>query len=567
MQPGTMTLESVLEAGEVAGGLSLLSGDVSYFDVRCRTPHARVALIDNKDFTTILGQRPRIILPVAHSVVFRISPFLRAIDFALDWESCESGKALFLQGQPALFLYVVLSGRFRSVLVSDSGERKLVEEHGKGDMLGVLEVFHKKTHSTDMIAIRHSTVAKIHIGCLDYIKVRFPQVLARMLQLMGQGLSAYQQRMAGGLESMPNVRNLHTVAILPVNFEVPYTAFSHELTKALGEIKPTLRLSSSTVATTLNNPHIFDVKDDYRLIHYLNRMEDTYEMIVYVCDSDGTGSERSFWTDRCLKQADCILIVAMGDAEPSIGAVEKHLEASEGEEGSRAQKELILLWPEECTSPSRTADWLDLRTWVSNHYHIRCPKYMFKYKTTHEVSLFYERREAEYRHERTDPISDFARLGRLLTGNSIGLVLGGGGARGASHVGVLRAIQEYGIPVDCVAGVSIGSFMGGLYCDSPRKWEQIKSRAVRWFRSMNWFNFACDWTPLSKSSTLTGSQFNTSLRNIFEDKNIEDLWLPYFCLSTDITSSQMKIHRQGLCLFNCGFSPISQCPDAAICHH
>lgn len=48
----------------------------------------------------ILGKRPRVILPVAHSVVFRLSSFVRSIDFAMDWEMCDSGRALFTQGPP-----------------------------------------------------------------------------------------------------------------------------------------------------------------------------------------------------------------------------------------------------------------------------------------------------------------------------------------------------------------------------------------------------------------------------------------------------------------------------------
>src|SRR5271163_4070144 len=66
-----------------------------------------------------------------------------------------------------------------------------------------------------------------------------------------------------------------------------------------------------------------------------------------------------------------------------------------------------------------------------------------------------------------DKFSDFCRIARTLTGHAIGLVLGGGGARGAAHVGILRAMKEAEIPIDIVAGVSIGSFIGGVYCDSP----------------------------------------------------------------------------------------------------
>ena len=45
----------------------------------------------------------------------------------------------------------------------------------------------------------------------------------------------------------------------------------------------------------------------------------------------------------------------------------------------------------------------------------------------------------------------------------IGLVLGGGGARGIAHIGVIRVLEELRIPIDYVAGTSMGSIVGGLY--------------------------------------------------------------------------------------------------------
>jgi lysophospholipid hydrolase len=77
--------------------------------------------------------------------------------------------------------------------------------------------------------------------------------------------------------------------------------------------------------------------------------------------------------------------------------------------------------------------------------------------------------------------SDFSRLARILTNTAVGLVLGGGGARGMSHLGVIQvsmtserdsrvnslnlsqALEEKGIPIDMIGGTSIGSFIGGLY--------------------------------------------------------------------------------------------------------
>lgn len=75
--------------------------------------------------------------------------------------------------------------------------------------------------------------------------------------------------------------------------------------------------------------------------------------------------------------------------------------------------------------------------------------------------------------------SDFSRLARWLTGNSVGLVLGGGGARGAAHVGMLKAIQEAGIPIDMVGGVSIGAFMGALFC-AEKNITTVTQKARAW---------------------------------------------------------------------------------------
>lgn len=80
-----------------------------------------------------------------------------------------------------------------------------------------------------------------------------------------------------------------------------------------------------------------------------------------------------------------------------------------------------------------------------------------------------ETRIKKYRFRSTDRprrlphLNDFARLARRLCDKSIGLVLGGGGARGISHIGMIQALEELQIPVDAIGGCSIGAFVGGLY--------------------------------------------------------------------------------------------------------
>ncbi|KTG32840.1 hypothetical protein cypCar_00006612 [Cyprinus carpio] len=143
-----------------------------------------------------------------------------------------------------------------------------------------------------------------------------------------------------------------------------------------------------------------------------------------------------------------------------------------------------------------------------------------------------------------DRHSDFSRLARVLTGNVIALVLGGGGARGCSQVGIIRALSEAGIPIDLVGGTSIGSMMGALYAED-RSYSRMKIRAREWAMEMtSVFKKVLDLTyPVT--SMFSGASFNSSINAVFKDKQIEDLWIPYFNITTDITASTMRVHTDG----------------------
>ncbi|PKU32996.1 patatin-like phospholipase hypothetical protein [Limosa lapponica baueri] len=107
---------------------------------------------------------------------------------------------------------------------------------------------------------------------------------------------------------------------------------------------------------------------EYRLTSWLGQQEDIHRIVLYQADSTLTP-----WTQRCIRQADCILIVGLGEQEPTVGELEKMLENT----AVRAQKQLILLHKEDGPLPSRTVEWLNMRSWCSAHLHLRCPRRVF----------------------------------------------------------------------------------------------------------------------------------------------------------------------------------------------
>jgi predicted acylesterase/phospholipase RssA len=140
-------------------------------------------------------------------------------------------------------------------------------------------------------------------------------------------------------------------------------------------------------------------------------------------------------------------------------------------------------------------------------------------------------------HVREGSGTDIARLARLASGHGYGLVLSGGGARGFAHLGALRALREAGVPIDQVAGCSIGAPMAAamaLGLDG----EDLMVLVQRQFHKL------LDYTvPIV--SLVKGERITANIEESLGEWDIEDLWLPFYCVSTNLTKSRLEVHRRG----------------------
>ncbi|XP_059957797.1 patatin-like phospholipase domain-containing protein 7 [Mesoplodon densirostris] len=270
---------------------------------------------------------------------------------------------------------------------------------------------------------------------------------------------------------------------------------------------------------------------EYRLSSWLGQQEDIHRIVL--CQADSTLTP---WTQRCIRQADCILIVGLGEKEPTVGELERVL----GTAAVHARKQLVLLHWEDGPAPARTVQRLNTRGWCSGHLHLCCPRRVLSRRSLPKLVGLSER----VCQRPPDRRSDFSRLAPVLTGNAVALVPGGGGARGCAQVGIIGALTECGIPVDTVGGTSVGAFTGAL-CSEERNYSQIWIRAKQWAEDvMSMVKTMLDLTyPIP--SVFSGAGFNRSICSVFKDRQIEDLWIPYFTVTTDIAASAMRAHTDG----------------------
>jgi predicted acylesterase/phospholipase RssA len=131
------------------------------------------------------------------------------------------------------------------------------------------------------------------------------------------------------------------------------------------------------------------------------------------------------------------------------------------------------------------------------------------------------------------------RLARQLTCRSLGLVLSGGGARGFAHIGAYRALEELGIPLDHIGGTSIGSLMGAMFAlDKPS--SELTKLTLEMADNKNIFDYTLPLTSVTSSKKIT-----ELLKRLFGDLMIEDLWIPFFCISSNLSRGEPVIYRRG----------------------
>ncbi|CAB4058251.1 NTE [Lepeophtheirus salmonis] len=497
---------------------------------------SKAAVVHVSIVNKIMDKHPRASISLALSIIRYLSPFVRSIDFALEWILVESGKALYKQHDIADCIYVVLSGRLRSI-ISRTFQKEFVAEFGRGELTGIVETLTNTRRSSTVIAIRDTEVAKLPSGLINSIKLKYPIVLLRLINLLGKKLLRSWEtgtRCQNELSFDDEVSSFSTVALIAITNGVPLSAFAYELTHSANFIGPTLRLTANIVKSELG-VFALDRIRDFRLTNWLAQKEDQYNLVIFQCDKDITS-----WSQLCLRHADVVLLIVnpVNALSSGVSKFEERIDRL----SKRTRKELIFIYPETVDYPEKTSQWLNKRAWINSHMHIRCPPRLYFKKKEFRVDEYYNK--VVLPKAQVDIFSDFSRLARMLTGTSVGLVLGGGGARGCSHVGMIKAILESGIPIDRVAGVSIGALIGALYCQEKELAKfTVKARSFAEKINCRWKQ-ALDLTyPFT--AIFSGRAFNAMVQDSFNDRDIEDLWLPFFTITTDISTSAMRVHDYG----------------------
>ncbi|OAJ73241.1 esterase [Brevibacillus sp. SKDU10] len=121
---------------------------------------------------------------------------------------------------------------------------------------------------------------------------------------------------------------------------------------------------------------------------------------------------------------------------------------------------------------------------------------------------------------------------------TIGLALGAGGARGFAHIGILKVLEEHDIPVDFIAGSSMGSLVGAFYANGIRP-DMMEKLAIN-LKRKHWLDLVVPHMGL-----VAGQKIKEIIRLLTHGKNIEELQIPLAIVATDIETGERVVFTEG----------------------
>ena len=416
--------------------------------------------------------------------ILRALPLFRHLDDAalaelgneLQWFALPGGASLFEQGDPSDAFYVLKSGSVGAFRNDENGLPRLVGVVAAGETVGEVGMIVDMPRNASVRALRDSELLRLSREDFEKLVNHHPKSMLAMARIAVRRLSARNEE---GAVSAPR-----TFAVLRHNAGVDVHGFAEELVKMLSVFGESAMIDKERGSGHLSS--------------WFNDLEAHTRYVVYVADADDD------WQSQCVRQSDCLLLLADASETPGEWPPSACADASSALSRPR---HLILMHPGKLIRGAALR-WL-ARTPAIPHHHVR---------DAHDVR----------------------RIARLLTGRCLSLVLSGGGARGFTQIGIVRALREAGLEIDCVGGTSIGAIIGAGVALEWSDEEMFDNYRHSFVTSRPLGDYTLPLVALTR-----GRRVARLLREQFDSRDITDLPLPFFCCSSNLSTGQLDTHREG----------------------
>ena len=397
-----------------------------------------------------------------------------------NWFCLPGGTLLNRDGENDRALFLVVAGSLGVFAQDEHGRRRLVAHVPAGETVGEMSLISGESHSVQLVALRDTELLRISKDSFMELVEKHPSVMMNLMRMIVHRLQ--ETTYAPGQHLRPR-----TFAIVPIQDGLADAPIAHRVAGVLTDM-------GSRAA-------VLDASAAEQSAEWFTAFEAAHDVVFYRGDAPD-----SSWTNLCLRQADRILLLARSDQPLPL----RPLDMPAFKERASGLPELLLLHPS------------GQHQGLPEHFALRS-------------GLF-----ESHHHVRQGHINDIRRLARFIAGRAVGLVLAGGGARGFAHIGVVKALVEAEVPIDHLAGTSMGAIIAAGLADEWTVEELTERMKVAFVRT----NPLSDYTfPLI--ALVRGAKVSRLLRENFGERRIEELAKPFFCVSSDLTTGRIHEHRAG----------------------
>ncbi len=400
----------------------------------------------------------------------------------------EGGERLLTQGEESASMQVLISGRLLAVKRNADGSSTRLGEIGPGSSVGEVGLVLQQPRSADVFAIRDSSVAELNRDAFEYLLKTHPIELNRAIARKIFEYSVISPK-------KPTSAGATSFAIVPLDDSVDVTQFCDQLVQAL-KLQGSVYHFRPQEGEQIHQ----DGTSNLATNQYIARLEHEYDSLLYEPSQTNTT-----WSNLAVRQADKVFFVVSPNTQPEHVTLQEAWFNTPGFE--MVQKSLVILHPESTLKPIVDMAW-------------------------HNKLQLHRLYPVRFNNQQ-----DIERLARFMTDNAVGLVLGGGGARGFAHVGVLQALAERNIAIDMICGNSMGALIAGQYVNGTPISDLVNTTR----------NFAKggERPTFPIHSIFSGNRVRRDIIKMFDNALIECQWIQFFTVSCNLTCATIHVHDSG----------------------
>src|SRR5580658_3095145 len=406
---------------------------------------------------------------------------LRNLLSEANWFALPGGMLLERGGENNAALFLVVTGSLGVFVENEQGKRQMVAHVPAGETVGEMSIIAGSSNHSAQLVALRDT------ELLRISPAGYEALIERHPRVMINLMQMLVKRLKDANRGRSGASRPKTFAIVP-------------LQEGLSEVPIAQRLANALAGMGCRAA-VLDANASDQTAEWFNSFEAAHDLVFYRGDAPD-----SPWTQLCLRQADRIFLLARANQPLPLAPLS--LPAFKAR--ASGPPDLLLLHPDGASAV------------LPDHFSVRS-------------GLF-----RSHHHLRAGHQADVARVARFMAGRAVGLVLAGGGARGFAHIGVIKALKEAGVPFDQLGGTSMGAIIAaGL----AREWghEEMRERMYAAFVADNPLS---DFT-LPLIALVRGKKVSARLQEHFGEISIEELPLPFFAVSSDLTTGRIHIHRDG----------------------